>query len=179
MLLLLCLGLSASMLNVSADTEREDPTAPTLLLQVPGGSTTVSPLLSSVGRPQTNSCRDVDMSLFAKGQACGPPLSQPCFDFERCASNSVYVYDSECSLLDSSTLLAQDGGQVDPHRMNHHYIEWVLRDEARKAGLLAATYESACMYVHVGFGQEACAVHAPRWNNGSNHLMVDMSDDGR
>lgn len=175
--LLLCLGVSASVLDVSAGYEHGD-SAPVILIQ----PTAPEPIWSGVGHPTTNACRDVDMSLFEKGLMCGPPLSQPCFDFGRCAAESVYIYDSECSLLDSSTLLEQDGSQqVDSHHMNHHYLEWLLRNEAKDAGLLAETYDSACLYVHVGKGgsEEACAVRSPQWNEGSHHLMVDMSDVGR
>lgn len=173
--LLVCLGLSTSVIDVSADSS-----PPFILVQPP--TTAVPTAWSGVGHPETNSCLDLEMAAFAKGLSCGPPLSKPCFDFERCSTEGIYIYDSDCSLLDSSTLLARDGTQkVDAHRMNHHYLERVLRDEAKDAGLLAATYESACIYIHIGEGGrgEACPVRSPLWNEGSQHLMVDMSDEGR
>lgn len=35
------------------------------------------------GDPVSNSCADLDQSLFLKGQRCGAPLSSPCFDVSR------------------------------------------------------------------------------------------------
>lgn len=147
---------------------------------IPTSVPTAVTIRSGVGDPETNGCGDVDMSLFAKGLSCGAPLSQPCFDFGRCTTESIYIYDSGCSLLDSSTLLAQDGTQqVSASRMNNRYLERVLRNEAKDAGLLAETYESACIYVHAGYDEGACAVRSPQWNEGSHHLMINMSDKGR
>lgn len=137
---------------------------------------------AGVGSPEQNSCLHIDMSLFARGFSCGSPLSKPCFDFGRCGETpSVYVYDSGCSLLDSSVLLARDGSEEqEGTRMNHHYLEWIVRKEAKEAGLLAERYESACLFMHVGEGGRApCPVDAPLWDEGSGHLMIDMSDDGR
>ncbi|CBJ48874.1 Glycosyltransferase, family GT47 [Ectocarpus siliculosus] len=93
----------------------------------------------------------------------------------------IYVFDSECSLLETSKLRAQDEGKkVSSTRMHHHYVEWVLRNEAEQMGMLAETYESACILVHVSPGStKPCAVDQPRWSGGANHLLVDMSDNGR
>lgn len=59
-----------------------------------------------VGHPMPNRCLDFDLSKFGKGNACGPPLSLPCFDYSRCqlppeGNPSIYVYDYECTLADS------------------------------------------------------------------------------
>ncbi len=135
-----------------------------------------------VGKPEPNSCLDMDMSGFARGFSCGSPMSKPCFDFDRCGQTpSVYVYDSGCSLLDSSILLARDeADEPEGTRMNHQYLEWIMRTEIQEAGLLAESYESACLFVHVGEGRRrSCAVDAPLWGEGMAHVMIDMSDDGR
>lgn len=38
---------------------------------------------SHAGDPVSNSCEDLDLSVFLKGQLCGAPLSSPCFDIDR------------------------------------------------------------------------------------------------
>jgi len=140
---------------------------------------------AGVGKPEPNSCLDMDMSVFARGFSCGSPMSKPCFDFEACSlqdSPSIYVYDSACSLQDSSSLLARDvASEPEGARMNHYYLEWIMRKEIQEAGLLAESYESACLYVHVGEGRRRnpCPVDAPLWEEGMGHVMIDMSDDGR
>ncbi|CAM9719158.1 unnamed protein product, partial [Ectocarpus fasciculatus] len=139
---------------------------------------------AGVGRPETNRCSDLDQAIFSTGMQCGPPLSPPCFQFNsaECSGDAgIYVFDSECSLRETSELRAPDEGrEVSRARMNHHYIEWVLRNEAEQMGMLAETYESACMFVHVSPGSnKPCAVDQPRWNGGANHLLVDMADKGR
>jgi len=61
-----------------------------------------------------------------------------------------------------------------------HFIGWVFRNAAREAGVLAPTYESACIFMHVSRGgSERCAVDSHLWNNGANHVMVDFGDNGR
>ncbi|CAN0206852.1 unnamed protein product, partial [Scytosiphon promiscuus] len=139
-----------------------------------------------VGNPVTNRCSDVDLSLFSKGMECGSPLSAPCFNRSRCslenAENAdIYVFDADCSLSNSSALLeATDGRKIARTRMNRDHIAWELRLAANHAGGLAETYEMACLFIHVSVGGDRpCAVDRPLWNDGSNHVMVDMSDDGR
>ncbi|CAM9868803.1 unnamed protein product [Ectocarpus sp. 12 AP-2014] len=139
---------------------------------------------AEVGQRETNRCSDLDQSVFSTGMQCGPPLSPPCFQFNstECLGNAgIYVFDSECSLLETSELRVPDEGQkVSWAWMDHHYVEWVLRNEAEQLGMLAETYESACILVHVSPGStKPCAVDQPRWNGGANHLLVDMSDKGR
>lgn len=69
-------------------------------------STGFSPAPATVARRgETNRCSGLeDMSLFARGSVCGPPLTQPCFDFKRCATTSgFYVHDAHCCELRSSS----------------------------------------------------------------------------
>lgn len=134
----------------------------------------------------TNRCFDVDMSLFGKGVECGAPLSEPCFDFARCPDgySGIYVYDASCSLANSSALLGSQEMEQDQWtlKFDHANIGGTLRNEANDAGLLAHTYESACLFVSATSsapGLTSCAVEQPYWNGGSNHLMVDLSDKGR
>lgn len=151
--------------------QQQEAPQPELYIPVP-------PATASLER---NRCSDNDLSLVAKGRGCGSPLSQPCFDFEQCKrSRGIYVYDYNCSLTDTKALLAADeeqrvGGKRDPH-----YIDWVFRNAAQEAGVLAATYESACLFMHVTRGEkEPCAVNTPLWKSGMNHVMVDFGDNGR
>ncbi|CAN0370913.1 unnamed protein product [Pylaiella littoralis] len=131
------------------------------------------------------------MSVFSNGITCGSPLSEPCFDFGRCESSSgIYVHAANCSLWDTSALLAfdetveADGGTLKRRSKFEYddYIASLLRDEAKKAGSLAQTYESACMFVHAisaNQGYTPCAVEKPLWNDGANHVLIDLSDKGR
>lgn len=136
------------------------------------------------------------MRMFDRGRACGPPLSSPCINLSRCHAGDIaslpavrgghdgvsglkiYVFDSGCSLSDSRDLSFDGGGpgrEQDPH-----FIDWVFRNAAREAGVLATTYDSACLFVHVTRGEkEPCAVSTPLWNSGVNHVMVDFGDEGR
>lgn len=45
-----------------------------------------------------NRCSGLDLSTVEKGASCGAPFSAPCFDWDRCPSPSVYVYDSTVSI---------------------------------------------------------------------------------
>ncbi len=84
------------------------------------------------------------------------------------------------ALADSSALLTADGRGVGDEEDDEHFIGWVFRNAAREAGVLAPTYESACVFMHVTRGEkDRCAVHAPLWNDGANHVMVDFGDTGR
>ena len=157
---------------------------------------------------ESNRCAGLDMSLFDKGMICGWPLSYPCFQHSRCTpkaqgdgagawaregekegagegggegSNGVgmYVYDSECSLADSE-MLSVDGLDQDGEKLGRHESAWIWRKALKDAGLLAATYETACVFIHVNqVGVEPCAAEAPLWNGGANHVMVDLSDQSR
>lgn len=86
------------------------------------------------------------------------------------------------ALSDSSEMLAADGTGLGDEKDDPHYIGWVFRNAAREAGVLAASYESACMIMHVsrgGRGASDCALRSPLWNDGVNHVMVDFGDEGR
>lgn len=128
-----------------------------------------------------STCHDVKMSVFGKGVDCGAPLSEPCFDFERCPNSSagIYVYDGTCSLADSSTLLEPQEKTQTRWERKCDDLDIILRNEAENVGLLAQTYESACLFVAATTRFTSCAVRQPLWNGGSNHLLVDLSDRGR
>jgi len=134
---------------------------------------------------QAKRCSDMDMSAFEKGRSCGPPLTAPCFDFSRCASNTsasggvagpkIYVFDSDCSLSDSES--PSFHGKNEDGLPN---IGAVFQNAAREAGVLAATYESACVFLYAGRAErEPCAVNTPLWNSGANHVMVNFGDNSR
>lgn len=133
----------------------------------------------------TKRCSDVDMSIFEKGRDCGPPLTAPCFDFSRCAPNAsasdgvggpkIYVFDSDCSLSDSDS--PSFHGEEENGLPN---LGAVFQHAAREAGILATTYESACMFLYAGRAErEACAVNTPLWKSGANHVMVNFGDNPR
>lgn len=128
-----------------------------------------------VGGDYPSRCSEVDMAALAKGMGCGAPLSAPCFDRGRCRPKvdggpgpSVYVYDEDCSLENSSSLPpSHESMQLSP--------TW--REAAREVGILSETYESACFFVHVNKGVDApCPTRSPLWNGGANHVMVDLTD---
>lgn len=129
-----------------------------------------------------STCSDVDMSSFGKGMECGVPLSEPCFDFERCRNGSsagIYVYDGICTLANSSILLASQETDLDRWTQESDNLDSVLRSEVEGAGLLAQTYESACLFVAATSRYTPCAVEQPLWNDGTNHVMVSLGDVGR
>lgn len=140
--------------------------------------------LRGPGSHQTNRCSDLDMTMFDKGKACGSPLSQPCFDYSRCDLGpggngmSMYVYDADCTLADSDEMSLD--GRLNGARLDHHQAGWVWRRALRDAGLLAETYEAACLFIHVStWGTKPCPPTTPLWNGGVNHVMVDFSDLNR
>ena len=130
-------------------------------------------------------CSQIDLSVFAPGKVCGLPLSAPCFDSTRCSGALLsslprplmYVYDNDCSLANSSLL----GNATTYHADERDMSGAIWRTAAANAGLLAETYESACLFVHVNerVDHEPCASRAPLWNEGSNHVMVDLTDFSR
>lgn len=129
----------------------------------------------AVGGDYPSRCSEVDMAALAKGMGCGTPLSAPCFDRGRCRPKvhggpgpSVYVYDQDCSLENSSELPpSHESVQLSP--------TW--RKAAREAGILSETYEDACFFVYVNKGIDApCPTRSPLWNGGANHVMVDLTD---
>lgn len=82
-------------------------------------------------------------------------------------------------MLDSSKMLTADGTGLGQEKEDSHYIGWVFRNAAREAGVLADSYETACVFMHVNMvNEESCVTRAPLWNNGVNHVMVDFSDWG-
>lgn len=135
--------------------------------------------------------------MLDRGRVCGPSMSNPCINLARCRGGdaaalpavhgaardgvrgfAIYVFDSDCSLSDSGDLSFDGEGHGE--EQNPHYIDWVFRNAAREAGILATTYDSACLFVHVTRGEkEPCAVSTPLWNSGVNHVMVDFGDQGR
>lgn len=139
---------------------------------------------------KTNRCLDgkFTRAMFDKGRACGAPFSLPCFNYSRCAMPSpnsgtsvasggeiggpkIYVYDFGCSLSDSDS---------PSYRDQEEGVVRTFQNAAREAGVLAATYESACVFLHVSRADSnPCAVKAPLWNSGVNHLMVNFGDQGR
>ena len=165
-----------------------------LLLAVGNGSTEDVPTetfdfpeveekLPGPGSHQTNRCSDLNMNLFDKGKMCGSPLSHPCFDYSRCdlgpGGNGInmYVHDGECSLRNSSELSFD--GKLNGEKLDHQE-GWVWRSALRDAGLLAETYESACLFIHVSLrSRKPCPPTTPLWNGGVNHVMVDFSDLNR
>ena len=141
--------------------------------------------LPGPGSHQTNRCSDLNMALFDKGKVCGSPLSHPCFDYSRCdlgpGGNGInmYVHDGDCSLRNSSEL-SFDGELSGGSGEDNHQEGWVWRSALRDAGLLAETYESACLFVHVSlWGTKPCPPTTPLWNGGVNHVMIDFSDQNR
>lgn len=132
-----------------------------------------------------NNCARVNMSHVEKGNICGPPFGVPCFDYGRCRPTSeggtgvsIYVYDEECTLEDSSLL--ETASEVENARM----LSPIFREAAKELGLLAESYETACIFIHVNNAiklrdNTPCAVNTPLWRNGANHLMVDLSDNSR
>lgn len=123
-------------------------------------------------------CARVDMDRLTRGMACGSPLSAPCFDRTRCRAPphgpgpTVYIYDADCSLENSSEL---------PPSNESLQLSYTWREAAREAGILAETYEAACMFVHVNkrTDRDPCPVGMPMWNGGANHVMVDLTDNTR
>lgn len=125
------------------------------------------------------------MSAVATGNTCGSPLGAPCFDYSRCTpvseggtGSSIYVYDDECSLKDSSLLT------MSIEMENARMLSPFFRKAANELGVLAESYATACMFIHVNnvnvlHNQTPCAVNTPLWSNGTNHLMVDFSDNSR
>lgn len=96
----------------------------------------------------------------------------------------IYVFDNECSLANSDSISSDardEGGEaLRAEALYKHNLSWIFRNAAREAGVLAATYESACIFIHVGWAEsEPCPVNAPLWNDGSNHVMVNFGDNGR
>lgn len=179
---------ASSTLHDTADTSEgkkgsrrnpraEDPTlqSPRVIIDEPHRAT------NQTSRSQ---CRkfNIDVSVFEKGKECGSPLSSPCFDYSRCRlppegpGPTIYVYDFNCTLLDSDQQPTTRKNQDD------HHISSYWRKAARKAGVLAETYESACIFLHANDArdpQEPCATKAPLWNDGVNHVMVDFTDNTR
>lgn len=94
------------------------------------------------------------------------------------SGRSVYVFDEECSLEDSSLLeMAEEVADV-------RRLSPIFREAANELGVLAESYDEACVFIHVNninerFDQHPCAVNTTHWNNGVNHLMVDFSDNSR
>lgn len=134
--------------------------------------------MQDVGNPFINRCSELDVGLFDEGKACGSPLSMPCFDHSRCQLGrdgtppKVYIYDNNCSLTPSYEMEMTDTVE-DVNLLNP-----VLRGAANELGILAETYESACIFIDINVfvNHYSCAPSAPLWNNGMNHFIIDFSD---
>lgn len=170
-----------------------------LPLVVALGSCRVVGGLEEVRTSDTNRCSDSDFSVDKFETTCGAPLSSPCFDFSRCdlspldhdssentggGGPKIYVYDHGCSLSDSASISLdgrEDGGPaLESEKLYAHELSWVFRNAAAERGVLAETYDSACAFIHVSWGEkEPCAVKQPLWHHGSNHVMVNFGDKGR
>lgn len=126
-----------------------------------------------IGHPEVHGCRDYSSVVRETRQLCGPPLTLPCFDHSRClrppqgTGPSIYVYDDNCSLANSDQL---------HHRDASHWS-----DAVSQVGLLAESYESACLFIQVNSHahEEPCAPQTPLWNGGANHMMIDFTSWGR
>lgn len=137
--------------------------------------------IKGVGDPVTSGCSEIDNRVFENGAICGTPLSLPCFDYGRCSLDpdepgpKIYVYDDECSLKDSGDM------DIVSEVKDWHNISPIFRNAARELGVLAETYESACMFIDVNTKakQAPCATSSPLWNEGANHLMIDLTDGSR
>jgi len=166
----------------------------------------IAPDVSRLGpvRTDPSRCSNSEFTDRVFERRCGTPLSSPCFNASRCAGPplgsggngilppdggaasgpKIYVFDNYCSLADSDAIssdaLDNAGEPLRKEELDEHILSWVFRDAAREVGALAATYESACMFIDVSWGEkEPCAVNTPLWNNGSNHVMVNFGDKGR
>eukprot|EP00903_Cladosiphon_okamuranus_P012958 g12097.t1 len=124
-------------------------------------------------------CSNLDASSFAHGAACGSPLAEPCFERGQCETGDggatlpkIYVYDQTCSLADSRKMPIIDHSTDDNKHQDSHW-----REAAWKAGVLAETYDEACLFIHVNTHnhKEPCATRAPRWNGGVNHIMMEFT----
>lgn len=136
--------------------------------------------IGGVGDVLTNSCSDIDMRIFDNAKRCGIPLSMPCFDYSRChldedGGPKIYVYDYDCSLDPSDKL------EISSKVENNRNPSPVFRYVAREMGVLADTYGSACLFIHVNnrVDENPCASSASLWNHGANHLMIDYTDTSR
>ncbi|CAM9569737.1 unnamed protein product, partial [Ectocarpus sp. 13 AM-2016] len=116
-----------------------------------------------------NRCSSFDLVSFGKAKHCGSPWSAPCFDFSRCHDHKgIYVYDEKCTLADSSRIPCGEGSYC------------LLRRTAQQAGMLAESYEDACMFIMQNHVRKvSCATSAPLWNDGVNHVMFDITDPSR
>lgn len=88
---------------------------------------------------------------------------------------TLYVYDLDCSLADSSDMSTVAEG------MDKEHVASTWRGAAKDAGVLAETYESACAFVYVNSraNMDPCVTRAPLWNGGVNNLVVDYTDHAR
>ncbi|CAM9146099.1 unnamed protein product [Scytosiphon promiscuus] len=146
-----------------------------------GGSHSITP-------ERTQLCSKGNLASFDKGRACGAPLGAPCFDQSLCrrgnvgeGSPKVYVYDNECTLAASSQVRTTNRTNDRANHQYHDHQHEYWREAARKLGLLAETYEEACLFIHVETSSAPvpCATNAPLWNEGANHLIMQFSDLSR
>ncbi|CAM9844862.1 unnamed protein product, partial [Ectocarpus sp. 13 AM-2016] len=130
-LILLLLSAAAASDGGTQQQEHGRYTSPLETSESPPSIAMDDGAAAGVGQRETNRCSDLDQSVFSTGMQCGPPLSPPCFQFNstECLGNAgIYVFDSECSLLETRELRVPDEGQkVSWAWMDHHYVEWVLR----------------------------------------------------
>ena len=86
-----------------------------------------------------------------------------------CFRNSPH---EQCSLADSKDLPNRSHEFDDEQRQSSYWREAVWQ-----SGLLAETYEEACLFVHVNTHNhdEPCATRTPLWNGGVNHIMMEFT----
>lgn len=78
--------------------------------------------------------------------------------------------------MDSKDLPSADHDLDDTRHRSSHW-----REAAKEAGLLAETYEEACLFIHVNAHahNQPCATVSPLWNEGKNHMMMEFTDWSR
>lgn len=78
----------------------------------------------------------------------------------------------QCSEADSRDLPNANHNGDD---LQHQGSYWV--EALREAGMLADTYEEACVFIHVNTHNhdQPCAVNATLWNDGANHVMMELT----
>lgn len=87
-------------------------------------------------------------------------------------SRSLSLRLHQCSLAASHQLPITDHRRDDKQNQNSYWREAVW-----KAGMLADTYEEACLFIHVNTHNhdEPCATRSPLWNGGANHIMMEFT----
>eukprot|EP00904_Undaria_pinnatifida_P002679 jgi/Undpi1/12411/HiC_scaffold_5.g02083.m1 len=132
------------------------------------------------------SCRKVHTG---PEEPCSNILESTCFDRGRCrggggtgrggGSFSVYVHDETCSRRSSSEGGVEVGilGKDVPSIWSR--AAEAFRRAAESRGMLVETPEKACVVVYVVPTKGECVSKTSTWENGQNHLLVNMNDQTR